>query len=61
MMVSGLAISARPELAETFGMVLTSRDGLGLALASGAVAIGAALVGRVLNLLRDNLTGGDAT
>ncbi len=58
-LVVGLVISARPELAAGFGLVLTGRDGLGIALTSGAVVIAAALLGRVLSLLRDSIADGN--
>lgn len=58
-LVAGLVVSARPELLAGFGLILTTRDGLGIALTSGAVAIAAALLGRVLSLLRDSIADGN--
>jgi hypothetical protein len=59
LLVVGLVLSARPELSATFGLTLTAKDGLAIALACGAVAIAAAVLSRVLNLLRDNLSDGN--
>ncbi len=53
MLVVGLVVSARPELGDDLGFAFTSRDGLAIALASGAVAIVAAILGRVFSLLSD--------
>lgn len=58
-LVVGLVIAARPELLAGLRIALTSRDGLGIALTSGAVAIAAALLGRVLSLLHDNIVDGN--
>jgi len=58
-LVAGLVLSARPELFAGLGLTLTARDGLGIALTSGAVAIAAALLGRVLSLLHDNVADGN--
>jgi hypothetical protein len=55
----GLVLTARPELAENVGLMLTPREGLEISLASGAVAIAAAVLGRVLSLLRDNVADED--
>jgi Mg2+/Co2+ transporter CorB len=61
LLVVGLALSARPELATAVGLSLTGRDGLAIALAAGAVAIAAAILGHVLSLLRDSAAnGGDS-
>ncbi len=53
MLVAGLVVSARPEIGAAVGLSVTSRDGLVIALASGAIAIAGAIVGHVLNLLAD--------
>lgn len=51
MLVAGLVVSARPEIGASVGLSLAPRDGLAIALASGAIAIASALLGHVLNLL----------
>ena len=53
MVVVGLVVSARPEFAAAVGLTLAPRDGLAIALASGAVAIAGALMVHVLNLLAE--------
>ncbi len=58
-LLTGLVLSARPDLLAGLGLVLTAKDGLGIALTSGAVVIAAALLSMVFRLLRDSISDGD--
>lgn len=59
LLVAGLAIAARPEMAAVFGPGLGPKTGLVMALAGGIGALGCAVLLHVLDLLRGDLGDDD--
>ncbi len=57
LLLTGLAMAARPEIFATLGLHDTAKVGMALALVGGIGAVASAILSRVLDLVRASMGG----